>query len=465
MSKYDLVVIGAGPGGYPAAIRAAQLGLKTAIVEKEAFGGTCLNWGCIPTKALLASASLYYQARSCDGMGVKFGDASFDYKAMVERKNGIVSKLTGGVQQLLKAHGVEVITGTARFETAQQLSVLSETGETRWLTASRVIIAAGSVSAMPGFIPRHRRVVESRKFLDLTQLPKSLVILGGGVIGCEFACLAAQLGVKVTMVEMLEDILPVVDRDVRRVLRKQLEVLGVVIRTGAPLQDIKANDKGVSGRFNEETITGDMLLVAIGRTADTAALNLERAGVSADERGLISVDSSCRTSVPAIFAVGDIVAGNQQLAHVATSQGVLAAEVAAGQRRKIETVIPSCIFTTPEIGVVGLTEAQAKTDGREIKVAKFSFMALGKALAAGTPEGFVKLIADPENDQLLGAQVVGANATELIATAALAIRNELTSLEFGRTIHSHPTMAESWMEAAHALHDACVHTPPRRRRG
>jgi dihydrolipoamide dehydrogenase len=463
MNSYDVVVIGAGPGGYPAAIRAAQLGRRVAIIEKESLGGTCLNWGCIPTKTLIASADLYRHAREGADLGVDSHKVTFDYARMVARKGEVVKKLAGGIQQLLKANGVEVITGTARFEGPQRLSVRNAAGETQWVQAGQTIIATGSVSAMPGFLPKHPRVLESRAFLDLTALPKTLVVLGGGVIGCEFACLAAQLGTQVTVVEMLEDILPMVDRDVRRVLRRQMEALGITLCVGAPLTKIEASDSGVTGLYKDQKITGDLLLVAVGRSVNTAELDLARAGVKVDTRGQIVVDTACRTSQASIFAVGDVVSGNLQLAHVATAQGVLAAEVAAGSRRKVETVVPSCIFTTPEIGVVGLTEEQAKAAGREVRTGLFSFAALGKAMAAGTTDGFVKWVADAATDQLLGAQAIGAHATELIATAALAVRNELTALEFGNTIHSHPTLSEAWMEAAHAIHGTCIHAAPKRK--
>lgn len=463
MSSYDVVVIGAGPGGYPAAIRSAQLGRRTAIVEKEALGGTCLNWGCIPTKTLIASAERYHQALAGAELGITCGQVAFDYARMVARKNEVVNRLAGGVQQLLKANGVDIITGTARFEGAQRLSVRGADGETRWLQTNQTIIATGSVSAMPGFLPKHPRVIESRAFLDRNELPASLVVLGGGVIGCEFACLAAQLGTAVTVVEMLDDILPMIDRDVRRVLRKRMEALGITLCTGAPLTDIAADDRGVTGRYKNQEIRGELLLVAIGRAVTTAELDLARAGVKTDARGQIPVDASCRTSQAAVLAIGDVVSGNLQLAHVATAQGVLAAEAASGLRRRNETVVPACIFTSPEIGVAGVTEEQAKAAGRGVRTGLFSFAALGKAMAAGMTEGFVKWVADAATDQLIGAQAVGPHATELIATAALAVRNELTAQEFGRTIHSHPTLSEAWMEAAHALHGTCIHAAPRRR--
>ena len=461
MHDYDVIVIGAGPGGYPAAIRAAQLGKKTAIIEKEAFGGTCLNWGCIPTKTLIASAERYHHAMTSAEFGVTAKGVTFDYRRMIGRKAEIVKKLSGGVRMLLKSNGVDIFEGMARFESAGRISVSQPDGSRRWLSAASLIIAAGSDSAMPGFLPKSGRVLESRAFLDLTELPKNLLVLGGGVIGCEFACMAAALGTKVTVVEMLEDIVMVLDSDVRRVLRKRMEGLGVKLLTGAPLTDITADKDKVTGRFKNQTVSGDTLLVAVGRKPNTEALDLSRAGVKTDTRGTIPVDSQSRTNIPSVFAVGDLVSGSVQLAHAATQQGIAAAEAAAGLRSRVEKVCPSCIFTAPEIGLAGLTEAHAAANRIPVKTAVFPFSALGKAMAAGETEGFVKWIADPATGQLLGAQAVGCHATELIAEAALAIRNELTVDEVARTIHSHPTMSEAWMEAAHAFSNHCIHLPKR----
>jgi dihydrolipoamide dehydrogenase len=458
---FDVIVIGAGPGGYPAAIRAAQLGKKTAIIEKEAFGGTCLNWGCIPTKTLIASAERFYQATHAEALGVSVKEVTFNYAKMVARKDEVVAKLTHGIQALLKSNKVKMVKGVARFEGPNRLSVVQEDGTTRWLSAAAIIIAAGSDSAMPGFLPKGTQIVESRAFLDLTKLPNSLLILGGGVIGCEFACMAAALGTKVTIVEMLEDIVMVLDRDVRRVLRKRMEALGITLLTGAPLTAIEATKQGVSGLYKEQKVEADLLLVAVGRKPNTAALNLERAGVKVDERGMIPVTPQGRTNIANVFAVGDLVTGSIQLAHAATQQGIVAAEAAAGHPSKSEKICPSCIFTSPEIGLVGLTEAKAQQSGIATKTAIFPFAALGKAMAAGETTGFVKWVADPVTGQLLGAQAIGSHATELISEATVAIRNELTIHEIGKTIHCHPTLSEAWMEAAHAFHGECIHLPKR----
>ena len=461
MYDFDVIVIGAGPGGYPAAIRAAQLGKKTAIIEKEAIGGTCLNWGCIPTKTLIAAAERYHHAAHSEAYGITAKGLTFDYAKMAVRKSEIVSKLSGGVQMLLKSNGVELVKGAARFEGPNRLSVVQPDGTMRWLSAASIIIAAGSDSAMPGFLPKDKRVMDSRAFLDLTELPKSLLILGGGVIGCEFACMAAALGTRVTVVEMLEDVIMVLDRDVRRVLRKRMESLGIAILTGAPLTNIEVKKDKVTGSYKDQTVEGDLLLVAIGRRPNTAALDLARAGVKTDERGTIPVDAQGRTNVASVFAIGDLVTGSIQLAHAATQQGITAAEAAGGHKSKVEKICPSCIFTSPEIGLAGLSEAKAQQLGIAVKTAVFPFSVLGKAMAMGETDGFVKWIADPATGRLLGAQAVGCHATELISEATVAIRNELTIDEVGNTIHCHPTLSEAWMEAAHAFHGACVHLPKR----
>lgn len=470
METFGIVVIGAGPGGYPAAIRAAQLGASVALVEKEELGGTCLNWGCIPTKTLLASANLYAQLKSAGTMGLKVDSAAFDYAAMVERKDEVVRTLRNGIKQLLKANGVKVFKGTASFRDRNHILVAPQalqpgsSPEPVVIGAGKTIIATGTASAMPSFLPRHPRVTESRAFLDLRSLPSSTLVLGGGVIGCEFACLLAQLGVRVTLIEMLEDILWNIDADVRRELRRHMEkTLGVRIVTGATLEEISADDKRVRGRVGQEWLEADLLLAALGRKPMTESLSLENAGLAANRQGFIEVDEYGRTEVATIYAIGDIT-GGPFLAHAATSQGLVAAENACGRYlRKNEKYVPSCIFTSPEIGTVGLGEQEAAQQGKAIKTGKFMLGALGKALAVGQPVGFVKWVADGETNQLLGAHAVGPHATELIAEAAVAVRAELTATEVAETIHAHPTFAEAWMEAAHALLGKPIHSIPKHR--
>jgi dihydrolipoyl dehydrogenase len=315
---------------------------------------------------------------------------------------------------------------------------------------------------MPSFLPRHPRVVESRSFLGLKSLPPSVLVLGGGIIGCEFACMLAQLGVRVTVVELLEDILWSLDADVRRELRRHMEkTLGIRILAGTTLEDITADDRRVRGRVGQEWVEADLLLAALGRKPVTEQVRLENAGLPTNEQGFVEVDEYGRTQVATIYAIGDVT-GEPLLAHAATSQGLVAAENACGRRlRKNETYVPNCIFTSPEIGTVGLSEQESQQQGRRIKTGKFMLGALGKAMAMGEPTGFVKWVADPETDQLLGAQAVGPHATELIAEAATALRAELTATELARTIHAHPTLAEAWMEAAHIIQGEPIHFIPK----
>jgi len=470
METFDVIVIGAGPGGYPAAIRAAQLGASVAIVEKEQLGGSCLNWGCIPTKALIAAADTFARIRHAEAFGITVKDASADYATLIGHKNKVVSQLRGGVKQLLAANGVKQFTGVASFKDRNTITVASSVAgtsaaEPQTLGAKKVIIATGSTSVMPGFLPTHERVVESRGFLDLTRLPGSMLVLGGGFIGCELACMAAMLGVKVTIVELLEDILLLLDPDVRREVRGHMErSLGIRALTGKALQKVAATDKGMTGNFGDEVLKADLLLSAIGRRPVTEGLKPENAGVRVSERGFIEADDCCRTNVATIFAIGDVT-GKIQLAHYATAQGIAAAENAVSKKpRKHDTVVPNVIFTAPEVGTVGLSEEDAKKQGREVKTGKFRFAGLGKALALGETTGFVKWIADATTDQLLGAAAVGPHATELIAAATTAVRAELTVPELGHTIHAHPTFNEAWMEAVHAVHGEAIHAPPKRKK-
>lgn len=459
MESFDLIVIGAGPGGYPAAIRGAQLGARVAIVEREQLGGTCLNWGCIPTKALIHSANVFATVQHAERFGVKAVIQTVDYAGMVAHKDKVVGQLRGGIRQLLAANGVTQLTGTARFVDRQTLAVGNQQ-----VRGGKVIIATGSTSVMPSNLPASPRIVESRGFLERTHLPASLLVMGGGYIGCELACMAALLGAKVTIVELLEDILLLLDADVRREVRQGMEQqLGIRILTGQPMQNISVTDREVTAQVGHETVRADLLLVSVGRKPVTDGLDLAAAGVKTDEKGFIPVDDYGCTNVATIYAVGDVT-GRTQLAHNATSQGIRAAENALGKgRSRYESLVPGVIFTVPEVALVGLTESEAKTQNRAVRVGKFRFSGLGRAIAVGETTGFAKWIADEATDQLLGAAVVGPHATELIAQATVAIRSELTARELGRIIHAHPTFSEVWMEAAHAVHHECVHAPPRRK--
>jgi dihydrolipoamide dehydrogenase len=460
METFDVVVIGAGPGGYPAAIRAAQLGASVAIVEKEKLGGTCLNWGCIPTKALIGAADLVNRIRHAQALGITVQGVGVDYAAMIAHKDKVVAQLAGGVRQLLAANGVRQFAGVASFRDRGTIAL----GDGTLIGAKRVIIATGSTSAEPRFLPKHEHVVESRRFLELEKLPDRILVLGGGFIGCELACLAALLGSRVTIVELLEDILLLLDPDVRREVRASMEKeLGIRILAGKPLEGISADAKAVRGDFGGEALKADLLLSAVGRRPVTEGLGLGNIGLERDARGFIEADEYGRTRVPSIFAVGDVT-GKTQLAHFATSQGITAAENACGGRlRRNETLVPNVIFTSPEVGTVGLGEEEARKQGRGVKTGKFHFRGLGRALAVGETAGFVKWIADAGTGQLLGAAVVGAHATELIAEATVAVRGEFTARELGRTIHAHPTFGELWIEAAHSVHGEAIHAPPKKK--
>jgi dihydrolipoamide dehydrogenase len=392
--------------------------------------------------------------------GITVQGVSADYAAMIGHKDKVVAQLRDGIKQLLAANGIKQFASVASFQDRNTIAL----GDGTRLGAGKVIIATGSTSAMPGFLPRHERVVESRGFLAINSLPRTLLVLGGGFIGCELACMAASLGARVTIVELLDDILLLLDPDVRREVRGRMEKnLGIRVLAGKPLEQIAAASSGVRGHFGDEVLEADLLLCAVGRKPVTDGLNLENAGLKTNERGFIEADEYCRTRVSTLFAIGDVT-GKIQLAHYATAQGIAAAENAVRQKpRRHDTIVPNVIFTSPEVGVVGLSEDDAKTQNRAVKTGKFRFAGLGKGLASGETTGFVKWIADAETDQLLGAAAVGPHATELIAEATTAIRAELTARELGRTIHAHPTFGEAWMEAAHVVHGECVHVPPRRK--
>jgi dihydrolipoamide dehydrogenase len=462
MEQFDVGIIGGGPGGYPAAIRAAQLGLSVALVEREELGGTCLNFGCIPTKLFIGAAELLHSVRHAAYLGIKAGGAELDFAALAAHKDRSIAQLRGGVGALLKRNGVRVIQGGAAFLNPGQISVARGDAEPVRLAARHFIIATGSTSFLPDSLPQHERIVESRKFLALKSLPERLLVLGGGYIGCELACMAARLGVAVVIVEMLDDILPGFDPDVRQELRKAMEsTLGIRLLTGGALAGVTASASGVSASFRGETLNADYLLVATGRRPVTNGLGFEKIGVRVNARGYIEINPFGQTSVPTIYAVGDITGGTQ-LAHVATSQGIIAAENACGTpRRAYETVIPGVVFTSPEVGIVGLSEQEAKRRGIPVKVGRFPFAALGRSIVTGQHGGFAKWIAREHTDTLLGAAVVGPHATELIAEAAVAIRAKLKAHELEATIHAHPTFGEVWMEAAHAVHGAAIHAPPR----
>ena len=465
MKNFDLCVIGAGPGGYVAAIRAGQKGLNVAIVEKENFGGTCLNIGCIPTKTLIAGAEVLHKARHAADFGIDIsGKITPNWDKMQNRKDEVIVKLRKGIGGLLKAAGVKTFNGTASFLDRKNLVINGGEDNGTKINADNFIIASGSESLVPGFIPESSRVLTSTELLSIEKIPKSLLILGGGVIGCEFACLFAELGTKVTVVEMLPNIMSVVDKEIGRVVSSKMKKAGIEIMTGEAMSDIKASSKGVSGKVGGKTVKADYLLVSIGRKAVSDNLNLAAAGVKTDEKSWIPVNEYCKTNVPNIYAIGDI-GGKIWLAHLASAMGFCAADNICGERNEFNyDLVPGCIFTNPEIGTVGLSEEHCKGQGIDYTVGKFPFAALGKAMAIEETDGMVKIIADSRTDQVLGVHIAGPHATDLIAEAVPAMQLEITAKELGKAIHAHPTLGEAMMEAAHAVHGECAHIPVRKRR-
>jgi dihydrolipoamide dehydrogenase len=462
MGTFDVAVIGAGPGGYVAAIRAAQRGATVCLIEREALGGTCLNWGCIPTKTMVHSSTLLSRTWHAAELGLT-GDAfSVDWPALQARKRKVVGTLQKGIAALLKANNVTVIEGTGCLKSRREVAVSHAESE-QTVEAGTIIIATGSETARPQAFPFDgTRVVGSRELLDIVALPASILIVGGGVIGCEFASMLNAFDVDVSIVEMLDRLLPLEDEDVSKAIAREFKKAKITVHTGAAIEDVQATGNGVQAMLNGEKLEADMMLVAVGRALNTASIGLGSVGVKT-EQGAIVVDEHMRTSVANIYAIGDITA-KQQLAHVASAQALVAADNATGGDETMDyTVVPNCIFTAPEIASVGMSEAQAREAAGEIRIGMFPYAALGKALAIGETTGFYKIVADAGTDAILGVQIVGAHATDLIAEAALAIRLECTVAELARTIHAHPTLAEGLMEAAHAVHGEAVHVPPRRR--
>lgn len=459
--KKRIVVIGGGPGGYVAAIRAAQLGAEVHLVEKEYLGGTCLNVGCIPTKALLHTAELYHTLRH-GAHGLTIGQAQIDWKSLMVRKESIVKRLVQGVAGLLKANKVELHMGQAVLQYAHTVAVSGPTPVQ--LTADIVVLAVGSVPVqipVPGV--NHAGVIDSTGALSLPQIPKSLVIIGGGVIGTEFAALYNAFGTKVTVVEMMPQILPPVDGQVAARLREHLVNLGVTFMTEARLSEIKKKAAGLTALIwqgsEQQEVTGEYILIATGRKASVGGMGLEAAGVLLDQ-GKIVVNEHFATTVPHIYAIGDCNA-QIMLAHAASAQGVAAVEHALGHQSVYNgEVIPYCIYTSPEVAGVGITEEQAQARGLAYKTGVFPLMANGKSLIEGCESGLVKIIADEQYGTVLGAHIVGPRATDLIAEMVLAMTLEATVDELIATIHAHPTVSEAIAEAALQVRGQAIHWPP-----
>ena len=470
-NEYDVVVIGAGTGGYVAAIRAAQLGLKVAVVEKQkALGGTCLLWGCIPTKALLEHAHALKVVQQSKEWGISIGDAavSINMPQVQERKDKIVGGLTKGIEFLFKKNKIDWIKGTARLTGNGGVEVFE--GETQTLLARKdIIIATGSSPrSVPGIAIDHTRIITSDEAIHLKEVPASIAIMGSGAVGVEFASIFHRFGSAVTIVELLPRLVPVEDEAVSAELEKSFKKRGITCHTGAKVTSAKANADSVDVQIQladgtSQALNVSYLLVATGRGPVTTGLNAEGVGVEMD-RGYIKVDAEYRTNVPGISAIGDVITlgtpGHPQLAHVSSAEGIIAAERIAGQDTRPINYdhVPGCTYCDPEIGSVGLTEREAKERGHDVRIGTFPFGVLGRAKMAGETEGFVKIVADKASDAVLGIHMIGARSTELVAEATLAVRLESTVEELIRTIHAHPTMAEAIGEAAHAAHGAAIHS-------
>lgn len=469
-NEYDVVVVGAGTGGYPAAIRAAQLGLRVAVVERQkALGGTCLIWGCIPTKALLEHAHALRIARGAKEWGLSIDGASvgLDMKQVQARKDKVVTTLTKGVEFLFRKNKIDWIKGTARLAGGGNVEVTGEQPQVLH-AAKEIIVATGSQPrSVPGVEIDRKRIITSDEAIGLREVPKKIVILGAGAVGVEFASIFRTYGSDVTIVELLPRLVPIEDEAVSAELQKAFRKRGITAHTGARVTSAKANADSVEldiqlADGKVEKLKADYLLVATGRAPVTEGLGAAEAGLNLD-RGYIVVDQFYRTGVPGISAIGDVISlgapGHPQLAHVSTAEGMAVAERIAGQEPRTINYdqVPGCTFCDPEIGSIGLTEQKAKARGHDVTVGSFPFMALGRAKIAGEVEGFVKIVADKRYDEVLGVHIIGPRATDLIAEASVALRLECTGEELVRTIHAHPTFAEAVGEAAHALHGGAIH--------
>lgn len=463
--KFDIVVLGGGPAGYPAAIRAAQAGKSVALIEAKELGGTCLNRGCIPSKALIADANTYQHTKEAQHLGILTGKAGFDFSRMAKRKDQVVNGLRKGVEGLMAANKITLFRGYGKFVAPYQIKVMGS--DNVLVEGKKIIIATGSEPRnIPAFPFDYERIHDSTSLLALEKLPKSIVIIGGGVIGCEFASLYAALDCEVTILELMPRIIPMEDKSVADVLKKALEKKGVKIVTEANVQGIEKSKDGVKVLLAAgQSHAAEMALVSVGRKLNTNDIGLDKAGIVPLDNGLIPVDDRMETAVPDIYAVGDI-ASKWWLAHVATHQGIVAASNAIGHPMKmLYNAIPSVIFTSPEIGTVGLTLEAAQKAGCQAVVAAFPFLALGKSQAIYHTDGFAQIVHDKRTGQILGAQVVGYDAATLVAEMGVAIANELTIESIADTIHAHPTVAEAWMEAADLALGLPIHLPPRTKRG
>lgn len=467
--NYDIIVIGSGPGGYVAAIRAAQLGYKTAIVERESLGGICLNWGCIPTKALLKSAEVFTYISHAQDYGIAIeGSAKADFEKIIKRSRGVADKMSKGIQFLMRKNKIEVIKGTAKLNTNKTVVVTDADGKTNTFEAKHIIIATGARSReLPSLPIDGKKIIGYREAMNLTKQPESMIIVGSGAIGVEFADFYNAIGTKVTIVEFMPRIVPVEDEDVSKELAKSFKKKGINIMTNSSVTKAVVSGKGVKATVKtesgEETLEADILLSAVGVSTNIENIGLEALKV-ATEKGKVNVDEYYKTTVDGVYAIGDIVLG-QALAHVAMKEASICIENIAHQEGKFEHQpepidygnVPGCTYCTPEIASVGMTEKQAREAGYEIKVGKFPFSASGKASAAGANEGFVKVIFDAKYGEWLGTHMIGANVTEIIAETVTARKLETTNLEQLDTIFPHPTMSEAVKDAIEVAYGEAIH--------
>lgn len=459
--NYDLIVIGSGPGGYVAAIRASQLGLKAAIIEKAELGGVCLNWGCIPTKALLKSAQVFEYMKHAQDYGLKVSSAEADFAAVVKRSRGVAEAMSKGVQFLMKKNKIDVIAGVAKLKAGSKVEVTKD-GKAEILEAKHIILATGSRSRqLPNLKQDGKKIIGYREAMNLPAQPERILIVGSGAIGSEFAYFYNALGTKVTLVEFMPNIVPVEDEEISKQLERSFKKAGITVMVNSSVESVdtsgaicKAKVKTAKG---EEIIEADIVLSAVGIAANIEGLGLEEAGVATD-KGKVLVNDYYQTNIPGVYAIGDIVRG-PALAHVASKEGITCVEKIAGLNPKPINYnnIPGCTYCQPEIASVGYTEKAAKEAGYEIKVGKFPFTASGKAKAAGTPDGFVKVIFDAKYGEWLGAHFIGTNVTEMIAEVVVARDLETTGHEILNAIHPHPTMSEAIMEAAAAAYGEVIH--------
>lgn len=455
----DLAVLGGGPGGYVAAIRAAKLGIKTIVVEKENLGGTCLNWGCIPTKALYHTAEEIEKIKNSSIFGIDIQGHAFDFAKAMERKNKVVSAQRQGLGFHFKKNNIELVKGNGKLVSAQKISVSTDDGSQVEVNAKNIIIATGSYAgSVPPFILDGDGIIDNIGILSLEKVPESLLVVGGGVVGSEFANIFATFGSKVTIVEILPRILSTEDAEVSKVIAKAFAKKGIKILTETIAQEVKKTGSAYTVKLKSgEEITADKILVSVGRKPVSSGIGLEEAGVATDEKGFIKVDSKLQTNIPGIYAVGDVI-GCYQLAHVAAEEGKIAAENISGKNRQMDyKVIPWAVFTSPEIGTVGLNEEQAKAKGYNVCYGLFPFSNSGKAFITGETEGFIKIVTDKDTGEILGGQAVGPRCSDLIHEVAVAMKAEMVIDSLAETVHSHPTLSEAVMEAAEDCFGMATH--------